>query len=109
MSSRKKDYLSGHSTSHYWFLESLIGLTGAILNSSVFYIFYVERQNLISTVNVMTRQEIFKTDSFTSNSLFQPSHVFSTFVLLCYNLEESLDVLGTKVHNYLIRKRTGKL
>ena len=45
-----------HPTSSFWFMESVFGLTGVILNSSVLYIFYIERHNLISTVNVMTRQ-----------------------------------------------------
>ena len=74
---------SRHPTSHYWFLESLIGLTGAILNSSVLYIFYIERQNMISTVNVMTRQGIFITDSLISQLLFS---AFTRFFDSCIAL-----------------------
>ena len=55
MSDDNEEQERRHPTYYFWLLESLLGLTGAILNYSVLYIFYYERQNLISAVNVMTR------------------------------------------------------
>ena len=78
-----------HPTSNFWFIESLFGLTGAILNSSVLYIFYIERQNLISTVNVMTRQvykqkkrssrEYCHNSFFSLHTFFRLLYCFATF------------------------------
>ena len=109
MSDSKKADKRRHPTSPFWLLESLIGFTGAILNCSVLYIFHIERQNMISAVNVMTRQGLFKPILSLHSYFFQPSHVFSTFVLLCNILEEPCDVFGTEVHYFLIRKRIGKV
>ena len=36
-----------------WLLQSVIGATGVILNSLVFYVFISERQNMARPVNVL--------------------------------------------------------
>lgn len=83
-SDSKKADKRRHPTSPFWFLESLIGFTGAILNCSVLYIFHIERQNLISAVNVMTRQGIFRFSHFTVtffslHTFFRLLYCFATF------------------------------
>ena len=40
---------------HVWLGQSVMGIVGTILNSSVLYIFYSERQSLLTSVNAMTR------------------------------------------------------
>ena len=65
-SDKNEPHQGRHPTRNYWFMETLFGLTGAILNFSVLYTFYFERQNLISAVNVMTRHENFSLNNVCS-------------------------------------------